>query len=400
MAKIYENSKNPALGLNVTTLYPDEKYAIPINHVKVRHCGQVVVETDFTYSIQQNVKILFDIQRDGESIIGGYQIMSNKMAPSGVSGQIGNVYGTFTTCYDTVDKQVTKGRHNYKIILYNSDLTNPFTLIRYATLVKAMTQNIVNSIQAYPVINEPAAITLASVADSPNNIAYLSLRGTRRDGLIKLNLNVNVRYTSLLSQLMFEIFRADGSTVTNGRQVFGLLSGPDYISIDFIANFNFIFVDNQPSEKYTVIFDNQSVAPIELDFYSFFLEYHQASPLEYLNIIPPFLQYPDVIQAGQRRSWKLKSENCESPKVISFLSNFIFSGIYSSSILIDVRKNGKSIINGNQPWYKVMNANLYYENNIKFVAIDSDSEGGEYEVSIVNYGQNSIALDYLIFIVQ
>ena len=400
----YQKENTPRLGKFVTSIRPGKKYKIALDNVQICDPTSVMVELNLSLNLFSGVFLTIDVLRDQESIIDGPKDYSQVN-----DNQIPNFNVQLTNTLQVFDKKVSPGRHSYEIVLRNQE-NSAFNVQIERYVLNIMTVDTVKASQKY---NQIETIPVGEIFDVPLKVKkirnkpcgacgacdphgfYESVepcKSKKTDKLVRIRGSMNITIFSAQPTLNLSIIRSDGSVFLPFEDLITVL-GPPNINFMTRINLNFDHVDRKPCGDYILRFMNGSVDtnPININYYSFTSDVNQDIVVDQkLGLDVPRI----TIQPDKSASITVTSLT-DGPKIITFLSNVVYAGIYPELTLVEIRKGNQSLTNGLQSLTKLSTLSTVLEIDTYFMALDNECKAGDqYTVEFINMGSFVVEIDY------
>ena len=387
-------------GTSVITINPGTPHVFKISNVKVRSNESAIITSNINFQYFINDKILIDVQRNGNTITNGTQNLFSTTMDPGNQYPMGNFTSTFVVS-DNPDKLCNE----YSFVISSS--SSPITILQGTFIARIVSDKDMTSVQGIPRIptdvfvlapQEEKFIDLPAIKNNKNN--NKKCEGTN----VSLNACTNFVITNG-SSAQAEIIDGNGNSLTGGLQ--------DLTNINintntqsYEVNINLNVVDFKTKGPYklhlknsTPLFFNQDGTSnlltniITLDYFSFTGFISNNSDVSVQSNFP-ILNQPAAIVIPPSGSHvfncnlESKSGNLRRFKLLTNVNTDFIIGEHF--LLADVKRNGKSIIDGQVPFLSLSPSvginSLFdvYDNNLS----------GEYTVELLNIGPSPLSIDY------
>jgi hypothetical protein len=289
LPKYYTNQQFPRLGEQNAITIPiddDKKIEIPRLYIK-KCCGKVVVTGNFDLglpisNIDLNTNVEYNILRDGETVTHGFQTARSIVLGSSLVDQ------SFPVSINYVDNNLPKGHYIYSIIIRNKSnyilkihsysfrarSTNSIsggqccrensTITKIPMLLVAYNQN-------FPILGEHSFPLIGSKLISFPKVKLTQKQNVNITG--SLSFNIGKSLSSAVINIMFNIYRNGESISYGNKKLFYVITPGKNIILPGEINFTDLNVD-QGKYRYDIEFINMNSLAINVDTYSFRLEYY------------------------------------------------------------------------------------------------------------------------------
>ncbi|MHB1910248.1 MAG: hypothetical protein ACYCQJ_15425 [Nitrososphaerales archaeon] len=382
---LFSNQDFPSLGVASFTLGPNQKKSISVD-AYVNKKGQAKIEFNTGYSVSGGI-VYADLERDGESITGGAQVLTQSTSIHPVVNNLNLVIQ---------DKDVKKGWHSYKITLTN-DSTDIMSVLTYSLTVKCPKHHQLKSVNAFPSLGQPPYFTLSPGASTDIKLCA-KLENTKK---VKLDATVNIAF-NLIEAMDFQFdILSDGTSLTNGPQNLLLITLPQVIPPTTVEyNFSAMVVDDSATSGDYILrlINASSTTSVDIDFFSFLADVGAVKARQDL----PALDQPVYSTILPNLSMEKNVRTyTETSVLVSAMINFEDDNI-SESPMYEVLRDGVSITNGPQQLFtRETNPPFFIENNTFFSIVDNPEQGYHiYTLRIINIGVNSLPVDFYSFAIE
>jgi hypothetical protein len=395
----YVEQYTSTTGTSVVNITAGNSVTYSIKNVKVYNDESVIITTNINFQYFINENITIDILRNGSSIINGKQNLFNII----MNPDYAYISQNFTSTFTVIDTN-PNSFNNYDFIITADNFT--VSVFQAVFIANVINKNLISVNQQFPSSTTGDNVyTINPSTDLFINLPVNKIKKGNYSRLINACLNFIMPNAGLIEG---EILDPTGNSLTNGLQkLTGIASNPNTTSYELNINFD-IIDDNTPFDStgnYQLHLYNANAVPpnttdlspyfIYVDFYSF-LVYEISKCNIMIQDNYPIIDDPtSAFSIPILGSYTLKSKLKSNKKLRRFklLLNVITDSIAGEHFLmIDVKKSGKSIINGAFPFIALTPA---VEKNCQLEVYDKGNNiNDEYEIELLNIGCSPLDIDY------
>jgi hypothetical protein len=379
-------------GESVITINAGESTTFHLNCTGLKKNKSVIVTANISLQYLTGDFVHMDIQRDGQSIIGGSRVMFGKNDISGYTYPISNLTYTLST----VDDSLVSKNNQYQFII--SSVKYQVVVLQAIFSAKIIDSDLINTNQLYP----PMGQTVSSISSLQSTKIIIPVPVSKNKHVARL-INASINFTCGAGSLVqAEILNPSGVSLTGGLQNILSLGGSSPGVINYEANINYNVVDDMLYQKssvpeyYTLHIMNNSVIEqaneIKIYFYSF---YAYIIPNDNIRSVNNFIESGvpvATIPTNGKITQTYQSESHNSLKNLQFLASFntgFLQGTYP--VTVNILKRNKSITNGLFPLFS-LGAQSTMNSQITF--FDENKNNDPYTIEIYNQGPLPVNIDF------